>query len=378
MIYKIFIKLFRLRRTFEIYSGKVPFFIRIGDCNDLWFFSPFFALSVQGVKVKFFSSHKVKLYYPKDLHVIWYRLNPMFIVTSNSMYHEMRANKGQLKGFLSNDYDKNIALPSWVFNHISVYKCKEKYYISISDDSFGGYGHYILDILPAIINIHKVTNASFFMDKNTKYGNLFIDSCKLFKIDCQDVDKSDADFKLISIKDLIAIGIYITRSFSYYPGYLKTALVLNRLPRQDCLKKPFRKLYIVRSQLCSAGRIINNEDILVEWLKKKNFEIIQPESLSIHDQFKLFREAELVVGVSGSALLNAIFMSSGSTILEITPVSDFRHGVVLLASIIGIKYFYFSGLHDANQATIEDKPENFSVDMQLLMSKIGKLQKDTF
>jgi capsular polysaccharide biosynthesis protein len=83
---------------------------------------------------------------------------------------------------------------------------------------------------------------------------------------------------------------------------------------------PSRKLFISRGN--RLPRRLLNENELLGILVKSGFELVYPERLSLRQQAALFREAQVVVGVKGAALTNAMFMSPGSAAVVLSP-ADF-------------------------------------------------------
>lgn len=78
-----------------------------------------------------------------------------------------------------------------------------------------------------------------------------------------------------------------------------------------------RRLYISRKG--QAKREFKSEDILVERLKKFGVVAIQPEAMSINDQIRTFREAELIIAPTGAALANCLYCRPGAKLVEIIP-----------------------------------------------------------
>lgn len=76
-------------------------------------------------------------------------------------------------------------------------------------------------------------------------------------------------------------------------------------------KKPFRKIYISRKKSASSRALLNTEELESLFIDK-GFEIVYPEFLSFANQVKIFSEAEIVVGATGAAMTNLIFMSPGT------------------------------------------------------------------
>ena len=86
-------------------------------------------------------------------------------------------------------------------------------------------------------------------------------------------------------------------------------------------KKIFpKRIYIDRSDSNSnlkEFRSIINEKEIIEYLKKKNFELIQLSKLNLEDEIKIFNDAEIVVGLQGAGFTNLIWANSKTKIIEL-------------------------------------------------------------
>lgn len=97
-----------------------------------------------------------------------------------------------------------------------------------------------------------------------------------------------------------------------------------------------RRLYIDRRQ--SRLRPLTNEQDLVAALAPLGFVAVQPELLSVQDQVRLFRGAEVIVAPHGAALANLGFCRPGTRVLELLTDAycnwTFRH----LAALCRLDY----------------------------------------
>lgn len=80
-------------------------------------------------------------------------------------------------------------------------------------------------------------------------------------------------------------------------------------------RQPSRKrLYLSRKN--TARRRIHNEATEIwPWLSQNGFEYVETETLSISEQLLLFSDAEWIVGGSGAAMSNMIFMPAGGKVV---------------------------------------------------------------
>lgn len=85
-----------------------------------------------------------------------------------------------------------------------------------------------------------------------------------------------------------------------------------------------RRFYFRREG--QARRSIANETDLLHLLLERNFEIIDPASLSFIQQVELANHADWIVAVHGASLANTVFVSPGCHIIELFD-PDFQPGI---------------------------------------------------
>lgn len=119
-----------------------------------------------------------------------------------------------------------------------------------------------------------------------------------------------------------------------------------------------KKLYLSREGV--SYRKVVNEDALIDLLTKYGFSCVNPSRLNVLDQIAALAAARVVVSPHGAALTNAIFMSPGSSVVEIFP-QDYMHPCYHIAlSQIPVNHFSFwgdplpSGIESQNSLEIRD------------------------
>lgn len=70
--------------------------------------------------------------------------------------------------------------------------------------------------------------------------------------------------------------------------------------------KATRKIYLSRKST-GANKRIENDDEIANFLANHGFEVVLPETLTFAEQAKLFSQAAIIIGASGSAFTNLIF-----------------------------------------------------------------------
>jgi capsular polysaccharide biosynthesis protein len=109
----------------------------------------------------------------------------------------------------------------------------------------------------------------------------------------------------------------------------------------DRLGRPTRRLYITRR--LAGRRHVLNEAELEPILADYGFEIIEAETLSFHDQVRLFSQAEAVAGPHGAGFTNLVFAPPGCRVLEMFAPTCFRWMYYHLASVMRQEYWYLAG-----------------------------------
>lgn len=92
--------------------------------------------------------------------------------------------------------------------------------------------------------------------------------------------------------------------------------------RLDPPPVPRRKLFLTRpTTATSAGRArtFHEEAEYAAYARKNGFEVLDPSAFDLHEQRKLFASAKIVVGATGAALSNVIFMQPGTHAVVVTP-----------------------------------------------------------
>lgn len=76
-----------------------------------------------------------------------------------------------------------------------------------------------------------------------------------------------------------------------------------------------RKLYLSRAG--TTRRRVVNETAVMDLLTARGFEVVQPETLGVREQARLFAEASHIVAPTGAALTNMIFAAPGARVVAI-------------------------------------------------------------
>lgn len=112
---------------------------------------------------------------------------------------------------------------------------------------------------------------------------------------------------------------------------------INNISVKDRADLCFEKLFLSRKgQLL---RQFEQEDLLIEELKKLGFVIISPDEYSVEEQIFIFRNAKIIVGATGAGFANVAYCSPAAVIVEIMPSSF--DGNVWVRNLCAVRHCYW-------------------------------------
>ncbi|WP_343699090.1 DUF563 domain-containing protein [Caulobacter sp.] len=123
--------------------------------------------------------------------------------------------------------------------------------------------------------------------------------------------------------------------FLHHPNALLAEVaerVLSRAPAGQSA----RRVYLSRRG--QSMRVMVGEAAFETALAARGFTIVRPETLSAGEQIALMREAEIVVGASGAALANAVFLPRGARVVEIQPTNFTSQWVRAACRQVGVDW----------------------------------------
>ena len=134
-----------------------------------------------------------------------------------------------------------------------------------------------------------------------------------------------------------------------------------------------RRLLISRSEAAIGGRRILNEDELLEALFPWRFERCILENISIPEQVKLFRNAEMIVGAHGAGLANMLFLEEKAAILELFPGNYIIPHYFFLAESLGMEYHFAFPMENRGQSMTSSKTDrnsDFATDIDTVLRHV--------
>jgi len=97
-----------------------------------------------------------------------------------------------------------------------------------------------------------------------------------------------------------------------------------------------RRVYLSRRG--QSMRVMVGEAAFEKALAARDFVIVRPETMSATEQVALMRDAEVVVGASGAALANGVFLPRGARVVEIQPLNFTSQWVRAACRQVGVDW----------------------------------------
>ena len=175
------------------------------------------------------------------------------------------------------------------------------------------------------------------------------------------------------VADQILLPGYVTRPWSgaipsWYRRWIDREAASERY-RGDA-SRARRRLYIDRT---GVRRRVLNRSALDEVLDRHGIETVDPTAMSIQEQVSSFRDADLVIGVTGSGLVNTIF-SRSAHVVELQTSVEMLPAFYYLAAAKGLPYDYVGAPPDQRGLSTEERlHEDVLVDTQALDRLLGSI-----
>lgn len=233
--------------------------------------------------------------------------------------------------------------------------------IWIKDEWSANYFHWMTDCLPRLwLGLQEGKTDKVILMESFRHLSFVVQSLKLLGL--QPIYFKSSENLLV--KELVLTGR--TANFANYNEAL-TKLTREKLAIKTG-REPFRKIYVSRK--LADKRKAHNELEVELLVRKKEYEIIYMEKMTLKEQIILMSETKIMVSLHGAALTNMLFMEEGQKVVELRNQNDDQTNCYFnLASTLGIKYFYTLNKGDGKDTILT----NFTVDLGALEKLLDEL-----
>ena len=205
------------------------------------------------------------------------------------------------------------------------------------------YFHWLFDLLPKIYICSKNYNLSkinYFYLSEPK--NFQIQILNFFGIKKNQIISSKF-YRHIEADQIIVVDHpwykkgYFFKEFNQIPKWIiwwLRNIFLNKKKKFNCGKK----IFIDRSDSKFNHSQIINKNEVINFLKKKKFEIYKIAKMNFFKQVYLFYNANFIISAHGAALANLVFCKSNTKIIEIKPETQPGNYFKKISKINKLKY----------------------------------------
>ena len=227
------------------------------------------------------------------------------ITTNYNTFYELfkREDDNSIEHFYSENFYKNLIDDSKNFKKF------ENLFI-LGSSPVDNYFTNLIHFLPRVFFINdKKINIVIHRNLSNKFRNLIKSICQMREIEIQFsfIDDNFYKFENSSLPQFFSID----KSIKILKFFIEKIFYQIKTPN-------FCKKIYIRREEANYRKIINEAD-LIDKLRNKGFEVINPHHFEILEQMKIFSNAELIISPHGSNLSNIIFCKQGTKVIEISP-----------------------------------------------------------
>lgn len=202
-------------------------------------------------------------------------------------------------------------------------------------NAFGGavnYGHFVLDCLTSLLALEEVGLTA---DRPALAPPLSLWHRELLSLGFGDrVAILETPAPVVAVQDLVfatSMDCHL-----HAPGPIVDRLRRRLLSAAPAPSRTGRRVYLSRRGYLKRKMI--DEAALEAALIDRGFDVLRPERLTVAEQVALMRETSVLVGPSGAALTNAIFLPDGAKVIEIAPENFAEWWVRSLCRRVGLEW----------------------------------------
>jgi capsular polysaccharide biosynthesis protein len=192
------------------------------------------------------------------------------------------------------------------------------------------YGHFVIDALSSLLALEQ---AGLLEDAPLLAPRLTAWQRDLIALAAPGVRLQEVDTPVVQLRR--AVFATSMDHFLHHPNGL-LAILAARVAAHAPEGAGVRRVYLSRRG--QSMRVMVGEAAFERALKARGFTVVRPETLRAREQVALMRDAEIVVGASGAALANAVFLPRGARVVEIQPANFTSQWVRAACRQVGVDW----------------------------------------
>lgn len=235
----------------------------------------------------------------------------------------------------------------------------------------GNYGHWMIDGLSRLFLIERyysLEEFDHFLVPPLRY-DFHRESLLEFGIPEHKIIELPA-LECVQFEKLVATSAPRGFSSSTTPGWMIDAYRERILARHPPTRTD-RRIYISRRD--AGGRCLINEEHVIALLERHGFEAVELSRYGFLEKYRLFAEANVVVGMSGAGLTNLVFCPRGTTVIEFQPSSLVCYLYTAIATYLNFTYHYMMIDSESLMSNVNKYYGDMELDIKSLEEKLQLL-----
>jgi capsular polysaccharide biosynthesis protein len=234
------------------------------------------------------------------------------------------------------------------------------------------YFHWTTQVLPSFLLMKESGISSSSTILLPKSLNQF----QLSSLNCLDLSKYNykvlEPYTIYNIESLFysTFSGFWNESIHPYLYKVKDKIINNAKMFLDDNELETRPEKIFISRKGSTSRILENAEILEEYLREDGFSILDARDISYYKQVSLMTKAKIIIGEHGAGLTNILYAPTNAYVIEICPNNFVRRFFYELANICGLHHEFLI----SDQIVDSGKLSNGKIDGKKLKWKIEIIQ----
>ncbi|MEJ7848401.1 MAG: glycosyltransferase family 61 protein [Pyrinomonadaceae bacterium] len=218
---------------------------------------------------------------------------------------------------------------------------KGKQYLMVTDSWSETHFHWLTDVLPKLLLLGESLKQYTLLLPATPYlRTVGLDSLRLADLTFEEVVLMQPDHFYYAPE--LSFVTKLSKSGSMHDPMMKELQSRYTKNAGDAM----RKIYISRRK--ARIRYVLNDDEVIACLRDYGFETPFAEDLDLEAQIELFNSANMILGIHGAGLTNALFMKPGGAVVELRKREGPGGNVCYwhLADSVNQRYYYLNGESD--------------------------------
>lgn len=236
----------------------------------------------------------------------------------------------------------------------------------------GNYGHWLIDGLPRLfLALEKYQLLDF--DNvlvPTLCHDFHLESLLEFGVRRDSIIVIES-LKLYQFESLVCTTPPRGRSSGVVPGWL-----LDHYQQYAASKLNFQnnggwgKIYISRAD--APGRHFKDEKTVKQTMESLGFQSVELSKYTFVEKVRIFRQAKVIVGLTGAGLSNLMFCKEGTSVVELKPSTNPTYIFTSICSYVGLNYYPLVFDGESFVARLNPYYGSFDLDLRRLSDVVSR------